>query len=369
MPKGWKDKLHGGIADKRKPSDFDPQQLKAGISVEMEHTDDPHIAAEVAMDHLEEDPQYYKKLKKVEKESVEDEDVDVHAKNVHIDLSPHEHDDVYEAPLKGLNWKKTAKNAVNALSKRGYWDAHAVLAPKDPKKPPEAKPIRGKNAPDDDPLKTTTSSEVFETDHGLYVVFKGVNSRYYALFVDADMKKATDLDEHPGRKEAIDAVLAHHDKLAAGVGESIDPFAEAMAGLELPRLVELYEADQLDLPLGGAKHPKQDTIDALRKKMADIDAKHATKAPEKIDVKSAPLSKVAGKFLHVGQSVQDFPTPNQIQQAKKAGKPITWDSISPDVKKNAVVSASPKAGFGSTVYTVDQHGELSVKDGNWDSSD
>jgi hypothetical protein len=61
------EKIKGGLADKRPDSDFDAEQLKNGIKVEMEHTDDPKIAKEIAKDHLTEDPNYYKKLKKIEK--------------------------------------------------------------------------------------------------------------------------------------------------------------------------------------------------------------------------------------------------------------------------------------------------------------
>ena len=45
-----------------KTEDFDPENLKIGTEVEMEHTDDPNIAQEIAMDHLVEDPEYYQKL-------------------------------------------------------------------------------------------------------------------------------------------------------------------------------------------------------------------------------------------------------------------------------------------------------------------
>lgn len=61
------EKIKGGIGDKRPDSDFDAEQLKSGIKVEMEHTKDPDIAKEIAKDHLSEDPNYYKKLKKIEK--------------------------------------------------------------------------------------------------------------------------------------------------------------------------------------------------------------------------------------------------------------------------------------------------------------
>lgn len=61
--KSWHDKIHGGRADKMKPSQFDPEQLKKGIKHEMEHTDDRSTAEEIAMDHLAEDPKYYDHLK------------------------------------------------------------------------------------------------------------------------------------------------------------------------------------------------------------------------------------------------------------------------------------------------------------------
>lgn len=61
------DKIPGGLADKKKPSDFDSEKLAEGMKVESEHTSDPKIAEEIAMDHLTEDQDYYKKLKLVEK--------------------------------------------------------------------------------------------------------------------------------------------------------------------------------------------------------------------------------------------------------------------------------------------------------------
>jgi len=41
------------------------QQLKKGIGVEMEHTNHPSVAREIAMDHLAENPYYYDELSKV----------------------------------------------------------------------------------------------------------------------------------------------------------------------------------------------------------------------------------------------------------------------------------------------------------------
>jgi hypothetical protein len=55
------DMLPGGLADKRKPEEFDQEQLAIGTQHELEHTNDRDLAQEIAMDHLTEDPDYYKK--------------------------------------------------------------------------------------------------------------------------------------------------------------------------------------------------------------------------------------------------------------------------------------------------------------------
>lgn len=60
------EKLKGGEGDNRPDSAFDPEQLKAGIKVELEHTKDRAVAKEVAKDHLTESADYYKKLKVME---------------------------------------------------------------------------------------------------------------------------------------------------------------------------------------------------------------------------------------------------------------------------------------------------------------
>ena len=62
-----KDQLPGGLADNKCPSDFNSKDLKEGIKVELEHTSDKKLATEIAMDHLFEDVNYYKKLKIIEK--------------------------------------------------------------------------------------------------------------------------------------------------------------------------------------------------------------------------------------------------------------------------------------------------------------
>lgn len=65
--KAPEDRIPGGLADKARPEEFDPEAVSKGAKVESEHTKDPAVAEEIARDHLKEDPEYYEKLEKVEK--------------------------------------------------------------------------------------------------------------------------------------------------------------------------------------------------------------------------------------------------------------------------------------------------------------
>ena len=101
-----KDAIKGGLADKKKPSDFDSKSLKQGQKVELEHTKNKAIAKEIAMDHLTEDPKYYKKLKTIEKNMIE--------------IVPDGKQEIVEGkePLKKEPKKKNMRNADNALDAR-----------------------------------------------------------------------------------------------------------------------------------------------------------------------------------------------------------------------------------------------------------
>lgn len=58
------EKIKGGLADGIPDKKFNQTELIKGIKVEKEHTKDYQTAKEIAKDHLTEDPNYYKKLKK-----------------------------------------------------------------------------------------------------------------------------------------------------------------------------------------------------------------------------------------------------------------------------------------------------------------
>lgn len=54
---------------KGKDNNYDPKQVVMGIKVEMEHTTIPKIAEKISWDHLEEIPDYYTRLAKMEAEA------------------------------------------------------------------------------------------------------------------------------------------------------------------------------------------------------------------------------------------------------------------------------------------------------------
>jgi hypothetical protein len=61
----WEDKIPGGN-DKGSPNDFNKKDVEVGRRVEMEHTKDPDIAKEIAIDHLKEHEDYYVGLEHME---------------------------------------------------------------------------------------------------------------------------------------------------------------------------------------------------------------------------------------------------------------------------------------------------------------
>lgn len=50
-------------------TDADPEQLRMGIKVEMEHTSNKEISKRIALDHLAEISDYYTRLKKMEEDA------------------------------------------------------------------------------------------------------------------------------------------------------------------------------------------------------------------------------------------------------------------------------------------------------------
>jgi hypothetical protein len=99
----------------------------------MEHTSDPKIAEEIAMDHLVEDPNYYKKLKTIEKSSPRKKTkikAILHDHGVHYSIHHDPNYDHFGHPVKNtLNIKKNLAENFEPLQK-GKKDILQMMGPK-----------------------------------------------------------------------------------------------------------------------------------------------------------------------------------------------------------------------------------------------
>jgi hypothetical protein len=63
-------RMQKGLTPKKRDySKYDQKQLKIGIGIEKEHTSDEETARHIAADHLDEIPDYYTRLVRMEKEA------------------------------------------------------------------------------------------------------------------------------------------------------------------------------------------------------------------------------------------------------------------------------------------------------------
>lgn len=58
-PKEWFYNVPGGKAEGKEPSDFDLDAIIKGTATQLQHTTNPLVATEIAMDHVEEHDDYY----------------------------------------------------------------------------------------------------------------------------------------------------------------------------------------------------------------------------------------------------------------------------------------------------------------------
>lgn len=62
-------KENTATSDDRPDDDYDEWQLNKGIEIEQEHSSDKALAKKIAKDHLDEIPDYYERLVKMEKDA------------------------------------------------------------------------------------------------------------------------------------------------------------------------------------------------------------------------------------------------------------------------------------------------------------
>jgi ADP-ribose pyrophosphatase YjhB (NUDIX family) len=72
LPPKIAEELIGGRADGKHGSEYDPVEFVEGAKIEMEHTNKGSESIEIAKDHLEEIPDYYTRLKKMEDKADEE---------------------------------------------------------------------------------------------------------------------------------------------------------------------------------------------------------------------------------------------------------------------------------------------------------
>lgn len=129
------EEVKGGLADNKTLKDIAKKhkvkvehlegQMKMGMKVEMEHTNDKSKAEEIAKDHLVEDPDYYTKLAEMESEKAE-EDMLQKAEEARI-LLEKVYPDAVEKIREALKYKKsdnmTAKEPEELKEQKKYADA------------------------------------------------------------------------------------------------------------------------------------------------------------------------------------------------------------------------------------------------------
>jgi len=68
----FEQQLRGGFADNQPITKYRLDQLLKGIEIELEHTDNKYKALEITTDHLEEIPDYYTRLLKMEQQAFQE---------------------------------------------------------------------------------------------------------------------------------------------------------------------------------------------------------------------------------------------------------------------------------------------------------
>lgn len=108
--------IKGGLADGQKT---EPNQstLNDAVKVEMEHTNDPEVAKEIARDHLKEDKKYYKKLETIENPPKLDSDQKSIVNLLQKNPTPTD-DEIHNlAESKGIDESKLEEKAYSLLAK------------------------------------------------------------------------------------------------------------------------------------------------------------------------------------------------------------------------------------------------------------
>lgn len=112
------DLLPGGLGDDTDPDTLDQRELSMGKKDEMEHTNDPKKAKEIAIDHLTKNPHMYSDMKKA---GLDEDDRHFTAQSNPIDVSGKKRDGkVITHEVYHNSFSNACQEAIDFAKKRGY---------------------------------------------------------------------------------------------------------------------------------------------------------------------------------------------------------------------------------------------------------
>ena len=236
-----KDQMAGGLADKKKPEDFDPEQLAAGTKIEHEHAESSEIAQEIAMDHLTEDKDYYIKLKSIEKYVQEQDELLIKAVPTLMDR-------INKHPV---TIKKAAKKQA----------AEAALAGP---KPPTAQPLKAN--PTAPAAPKTGGSEPKQSKAASAAPVPGVNDKMSPKTTDKpkesggqpkEKKPTTLMGKSKLDKDDLKKFMSHEEhnkkiKLAVAVLKNLQKRPELKPTVISPQVAPMPIAQPIPAPMAAA---------------------------------------------------------------------------------------------------------------------
>lgn len=237
LQSGGVDKIKGGLADGKKPSDFNKKKLKEGTKVEMEHTSDVKVAREIAMDHLTEDKNYYKKLKTIEKdeavkpkksnrEKLKDKLINANKKKSGFIAIQDFGDHPIEAEIEKGELRQAVKAGVLALGL-----AHGAMhIGKDPQQAQQARPQQeqsmssGRELASEEPETEIPNHKLTTRELTRKYFVKGASYMPSHIALKQTIKQHPDLMQKYGHtlklsEPAFKELAANHPKLHQEVGE------------------------------------------------------------------------------------------------------------------------------------------------------
>lgn len=188
-------------------SEFDPEQLKMGIKVEQEHTNDPGVAKIISKDHLSEIPTYYSLLKQMEKDAGVEEST---ARFSNVVVSAVTKIPAIKEDHQTMNFKK------------GHFLQQVIYVP-----------------------KTKQLFVQFTKDSKVYL-YEGVSKKEYTAFTNADSKGSYFANEIKNNKESRQLATAHVKGVLKHILKHIKRFGSIVQQDERTLVIDGFSSSSSD---------------------------------------------------------------------------------------------------------------------------